>query len=454
MQIRKSAARRFSAAFVAAATCGAVGLTGVPANAMAAQPQELAMSRLAKAPTKLGQVKNLKAEATKPGASYVVKATWDRLTGANAYEVIVSNNATGTVIAKSKVTDPTFSAQTSLSAGSVVKVRVLPMVDRRRGAATFTLVTLPDLTAPVGKYSVTLDRLEATVTEESLRDDVSAKDEIVREVDWGLGDGFERWGSGTTARHTYPELGIWYPKLRLTDKAGNDVTLSLQTVVTGDETAPNGTYTTAPQKAWAKLTRVVLTQVEIGDNLSKDEDIKRLVDWKDGSEPVEWSTGSTLKHRYTVAGSFTPTVTLVDDAGNERTVDSSAVQVSVDATAPKVTVKKPRSRAAVRAWRTLRGTAKDGSGTGVRKVFVKVVEKRSGVWFAYRAPSKTWVRAGATKAAAMKKARPAVRRPGATGTWAVKVAKLRKGVLVVRVTAVDKVGNQSRPAVVKQRLSR
>lgn len=297
MQIRKSAARRFSAAFVAAATCGAVGLTGVPANAMAAQPQELAMSRLAKAPTKLGQVKNLKAEATKPGASYVVKATWDRLTGANAYEVIVSNNATGTVIAKSKVTDPTFSAQTSLSAGSVVKVRVLPMVDRRRGAATFTLVTLPDLTAPVGKYSVTLDRLEATVTEESLRDDVSAKDEIVREVDWGLGDGFERWDSGTTARHTYPELGIWYPKLRLTDKAGNDVTLSLQTVVTGDETAPNGTYTTAPQKAWAKLTRVVLTQVEIGDNLSKDEDIKRLVDWKDGSAPVEWSTGSTLKHR-------------------------------------------------------------------------------------------------------------------------------------------------------------
>ena len=43
--------------------------------------------------------------------------------------------------------------------------------------------------------------------------------------------------------------------------------------------------------------------MEIGDNLSEDEDIKRLVDWKDGSEPVEWSTGSTLKHRYTVAGS-------------------------------------------------------------------------------------------------------------------------------------------------------
>ena len=183
------------------------------------------------------------------------------------------------------------------------------------------------------------------------------------------------------------------------------MTLSLQTVVTGDETAPTGTYTTAPQKAWAKLTRVVITQVEIGDNLSKDEDIKRMVDWKDGSAPVEWSTGSTLKHRYTVAGSFTPTVTLVDDAGNERTVDSSAVQVSVDATAPKVTVKKPRSRAAVRAWRTLRGTAKDGSGTGVRKVFVKVVEKRSGVWFAYRAPSKTWVRAtfAATKSATPKR---------------------------------------------------
>ncbi|MGH3363087.1 MAG: hypothetical protein ACRDOW_00045 [Nocardioidaceae bacterium] len=439
--------------FVAAATCGAVGLTGVPANAMAAQPQELAMARLAKPPTKLGAVKNLKAEATKPGTSYVVKATWDRLTGANAYEASMID-AAGTVLAKSRVTETTFSAQTKLGAGSVVRVRVVPMADKRRGTATTTSVTLPDLTAPVGKYSVTLDRLEATVTEDSLDDDVTTRGEIVREIDWGQGDGFESWDSGTTTRHTYPELGIWYPKLRLTDKAGNKATLSLQTVVTGDETAPTGTFATAPQKAWAKLTRVVLTQVEIGDNLSKDEDIKRLVDWKDGSAPVEWSTGSTLTHRYTVGGSFTPTVTLVDDAGNERTVDSSTVQVSVDATAPKATVKKPRSKAAVRAWRTLRGTAKDGAGTGVRTVLVKVVEKRSGVWFAYRAPGKRWVRGGATKAAAMKRARPAVRRPGATGTWAVKVAKLRKGVLVVRATAVDKVGNQSRPAVVRQRLSR
>ena len=119
MQIRMSAARRFSAVFVAAATCGAVGLTAVPANAMGAQPQELAMSRLAKPPTKLGSVKNLKAEATKPGASYVVKATWDRLTGANAYEASMID-AAGTVLAKSRVTETTFSAQTKLGAGSVV----------------------------------------------------------------------------------------------------------------------------------------------------------------------------------------------------------------------------------------------------------------------------------------------------------------------------------------------
>ena len=116
------------------------------------------------------------------------------------------------------------------------------MVGGRRGAATFTLVTLPDLTAPVSKYSVTLDRLEATVTEELLRDDVSAKDEIVREVDWGLGDGFERWDSGTTAGHTYPELGIWYPKLRLRPwPAPRDALLADRGH--GDETEPNGTDT-------------------------------------------------------------------------------------------------------------------------------------------------------------------------------------------------------------------
>jgi hypothetical protein len=455
-----SITKKLAAVAVAAATSTALTMAALPAQAAPAQPSTL-MAQLAR-PTKIGPVTGLTATATKPSADYRLGAVWNVLAGATSYNVTVTDS-TGKAVTQGKVAQPSsttetkvaWSWQTSLPATTRLAVKVVPLAGKRPGKAATTQLTLPDLTAPVGRYTLTLDETgRATFHQDSLSDDVTPVDQIQRWIDWGEGYGWETWTTGESISHDYPELGLWKPRVRLLDKAGNERVVPLQTVVTGDYTAPAGTYTTTPQRPWAKLTRVVLTETTLSDNLSAREDIVRWVDWRDGTTPTQWTSGTTLTHVYQTGGTFSPSVRLVDEAGNEVTVDAPPVTVAVDAAAPTVRITVPKRKAAfVDSWRTLRGTARDPLGTGVRQVQVRVVEKRGATWYAYRAPGKRWVKAGSTKAAAMKKTRPGVGTLK-SGRWSMSVARLRKGTIVVKATATDRVGNVSKPAMVSKRLTR
>ena len=83
---------------------------------------------------------------------------------------------------------------------------------------------------------------------------------------------------------------------------------------------------------------------------------------------------------------------------------------------------------------------------------MRVVEKRDGSWFGYVATTKTW-RKAATLAGALKKSRPATVRP-VDGAWKYRIGGLRKGTLLVKVSARDNVGNASKPVTYKQVLSK
>lgn len=78
-----------------------------------------------------------------------------------------------------------------------------------------------------------------------------------------------------------------------------------------DLTAPAGTF---------QLSRtgqdVTVTQTALTDDLSGQADIARVVDWKDGSAPQAWTSGTQIGHRYSALGLWHPTVTLTDAAGN------------------------------------------------------------------------------------------------------------------------------------------
>lgn len=402
---------------------------------------------------KLGPVTGLDASATKPAGTYLVTTTWDALAAAAAYQVTMTNTGTGTVVAQARVTESAWKVSTGLPATTALTVKVVPLTaTNRRGRAASTSVVLPDLTAPTGSFAADDASWDGVITQlVAPVDDVTASAAIIREVDWG--NGWVTWTEGDTITSTYAVEGIYHPAVRLTDAAGNARTYEL-TVVIGDTTAPVGSFTVSPVEGWVGLTRVALSEVDVDDDFSDKADVERWVIWGDGTAPVRWTGIGTLTHVYRTAGSRVPVVRLIDQAGNTVEVETTTVLSKADTVAPVVKVRVPKLRARyVATWRAVRGTAQDVAGTGVATVRVRAIEKRGAAWYAYRAPSRSWVKAG-TKAAALRKSRPAMVAPTATGAWTSRIANLRKGTLVLKVQARDRAGNFSKVTTLRKVLSR
>lgn len=380
------------------------------------------------------------AGATEPSiGTYVVASSWSAVTGATSYRAVVSR--AGTTLTSATLGGTSWTVDVAATPGQQLLVSVQAVVSKRAGKPGTTTVPLTDQIAPTGTYHSTFatDAGTATITQDSLVDD-SPTTGVTRTVDWGDGT-VVAWASGTTIDHTYPLVAARYiPTVTLRDAAGHVTVVDSSGVVVADDTPPTGTFTLDRSAAWAAYTSVTVTQTSLSDLWSPTAAITRSVDWGDGTV-TDWTSGTTLSHVYASAGSFTPAVTITDEAGNAAVVPTSAVSVTADTTGPKVTVTVPSARHSVRAWRTLRGTATD-AGTGVRTVSLKAVEKRAGHWYGYNAVTRAWVRA-TSRTKAFAKARAFRRRPDSLGRWSASLAGLAKGTLVLRVWAVDQVGNRS-----------
>lgn len=310
---------------------------------------------------------------------------------------------------------------------------------------------------PTGTFTVQWDNSTGAATVDAVvKDDITPSSAITGTIDWKDGSPVDSFtGSGTLA-HTYAKTAARYvPTVVLTDDHGYTTTYQTPAIVINDTAAPTGTFVLNRSTAWAKYTKVVLSQTAIHDDWSPDANIKRTVDWGDG-DVQQWTAGTTLTHVYRSAGSYAPKVTLTDEAGNatDPAVSAGAVTVKADTAAPRVTIKLPaRPRNVIKKWRTLRGTARD-AGVGVKVVHLQVVEKRGTTYYAYKWSTKRWVKVGHRLGRAWTKAGTASLRPSATHTWAKSVARLRKGVLVFRVNGVDRVNNTSRWLVHSQKLTR
>jgi hypothetical protein len=86
-------------------------------------------------------------------------------------------------------------------------------------------------------------------------------------------------------------------------------------------------------------------------------------------------------------------------------------------------------------------------------VTLRVIERRHGTWFAYRASTHTWVRA-ATRARAFHRAGATRVEPSSTGRFHQRLVGLRHGLLEVRFTATDREANVSARHLVTHRLRR
>ena len=414
-----------------------------------------ALPSVAAPPGKPGKVSGLAAVVTKPTASYTVASTWTAASNATSYKVRLVD-AVGTDLDSDTVATPSWSAHAARPVGSVVRVQVTPYRGTRKGSTATISRTLPDLTAPAGTFAVSWTTATATVTQTALSDDVSAAGSIVRSIDWGEGAGFQSWAGGITTQHTYPATdGLYRPKVKLVDQAGNTDIQTLHAVVIGDDEAPTGTFTAGPAAAWSSLTSVQLTQTSLYDDFSKPADVTRLVNWGDGSPIAAWTSLLEVPtHVYATAGSYTPLVTLTDEAGNTAPVAATTVAVTTDTARPVVSLSLPKRRVAVvGTWKTLKGRATDTAGTGVAGVEVRAVQKRGSAWYAFKPATRTWVKT-TTRSRAF--ARAGIRKvvPTATGTWGSALPRLRKGTLAYKVVAIDSAGNRSAAASHVQRLTR
>ena len=252
---------------------------------------------------------------------------------------------------------------------------------------------------------------------------------------WSFGDG-SPVSTQQDPSHTFAEPGTYDVTLTVANAAGTSTVT--HPVTARDETAPKGLYTVSPTDAWAGATRVVLRQQSLSDDVTPADRIRRVVDWGDGSAPVDWTSGTRLGHVYRSTGRHVPTVTLTDAAGNRATVTLPAVTVSQDDVAPTVQLRVPAAAARVSSWRWLHGTVADAQ-SGVATVRIKAVERRGAHWYAYQPTSRTWVRV-ATRAAALRRAGWATVVPDGTA-WSHHLPGLRRGTLVLRVSARDRAGN-------------
>ena len=419
---------RMSAAVLAATlTVGALG-TGA---AQAARP--------------LPKPTGLAADVTAhPGDTYDIAATWNVSANATSYRVALTKG--GTTLKSATVNTNAWSPTVTTTPGNAT-LSVRAVAGRKPGKPATLSVPLPDVTDPTGSFSAASDNStgEAVITQDALSDDSGAS-QVTRTVDWGDGSAAEVWTPGTTTiNHSYtltPAEEVRFPAtVTLEDAAHNQAVVDVVPApVFNDHTAPTGSFSVSPATAWAKFTKVALTQTALNDDRTPAGLITRTVDWGDGTT-TNWTGTGRAKHVYASSGTFTPAVTITDEAHNSTTVHTSAVVVTADTVRPKVTLVQPRPKHSVKAWQTLHGKATD-AGTGVKSVFVKAVEKRGATWYAYNAVTKTWVKA-ATKAKALAKSKAIVRTPNARHRWTAKLVGVRKGTLIVKVWATDHVKNRS-----------
>lgn len=390
------------------------------------------------APSKVGPVQNLSLSAAGAPGGYRLTSAWSPLANATAYKAALTDTA-GSTLASVIVTAPSWVVTVAGTPGTNLKVTVTPLEGKRPGNPASAMTTLPDVTAPVGSFTVSTSGMEATITQQSLSDDGTPAASIRRTVSWGDGSAPQLWSAGGTLTHSFATIGRYVPTITLADATGNAVTLTLKAAVFGDYVAPVGVFTVAPTtSAIAGWSKVRLDQVDLVDNYTPSELVERSVAWGDGTVEA-WPAGSPLAHQYAAAGTYAPTVVLVDEAGNIARYDTEKVAVTVDAVGPVLKLRSLKSNR-VTKWRTVRGTAVD-TGVGTAQVAVLAIEKRQGRWFSYNAGTGKWVRAK-SKAKAWKAAKPVLDVP-VQGEWTAKLAGLRQGRLKLRVTGTDHLGNSS-----------
>ncbi|MDE1821099.1 MAG: PKD domain-containing protein [Euryarchaeota archaeon] len=139
---------------------------------------------------------------------------------------------------------------------------------------------------------------------------------------WSFGDGLT--GTGATVAHTYTGAGNPVATLTVTDGAGTTATSSVPITVTA--AVPLSVSASADKTSGNAWLHVNFSASATGGSGTYS------AAWNFGDGQT--GTGMTTSHIYTVAGSYTPQVTVTDISGKSGTATTSTIGVTGGQTAP------------------------------------------------------------------------------------------------------------------------
>jgi PKD repeat protein len=142
---------------------------------------------------------------------------------------------------------------------------------------------------------------------------------VITSYVWDFGDGTS--GTGVTATHRYAAVGNYLVRLMVTDSQGRSNESATQTVTVSAGQLPTASFVfspTAPIAGQSVFFNGTLSTAGTGRQL-----VSYQWSWGDGKSP---SSGSTVSHTFTTAGTYVVVLTVTDDVGQ---VGRISVEVAV-----------------------------------------------------------------------------------------------------------------------------
>ena len=205
-----------------------------------------------------------------------------------------------------------------------------------KSSSTSTVTATRPNVAPVARSTASAKDLTVTVDGAASSD----SDGTVTSYAWSFGDGST--GSGATAQHTYAAAGTYTVTLTVTDDRGATSTSTSTVTAVKPNVAP---------VARLSVTAQDLTVTADGAASTDEDGSLASYTWSFGDGST--ATGATAQHTYAAAGTYTTTLTVVDDAG-ALTSASTTTTVTAKVVAAPGAVKPGAGNTGVPAGTTLK----------------------------------------------------------------------------------------------------